>query len=231
MGAPPDEFNTAGQDWGIPPFVPWRLRAAGYQPFIDTVRAALRGVDALRIDHVMGLFRQYWVPVGRGAAEGGYVRYPAEELLAILCLEATRAGAFVVGEDLGTVEPEVRSALAARRIASTKVLYFEPDPPSAWPEGCLATLTTHDLPTAAAVFERSDGEEGIRERLCATAPDARTAEEVIEGAHAALLDSPARVRLLSADDLCASRRRPNLPGLNDYPSWRIRLPRPVDQIL
>lgn len=231
IGAPPDEFNTAGQDWGIPPFIPWRLRAAGYQPFIDTVRAALRGVDALRIDHAMGLFRQYWVPVGSGAAEGGYVRFPADELLAIICLEATRAGAFVIGEDLGTVEPEVRAALAERRIACTKVLYFESDPPAAWPEECLATITTHDLPTAAAVFDRVDGDESIRDRLVAMTPSATTADEAIEGAHAAMLGSPARLRLLSADDLCASRRRPNLPGRNDYPSWRIRLPFPADELL
>lgn len=231
MGAPPDAFNPAGQDWGIPPFIPWRLRAAGYRPFIDTVRAALRGVDALRIDHVMGLFRQYWVPVGAGPGEGAYVRFPAEELLAIICLEATRAGAFVVGEDLGTVEPEVRAALAMRRIAGTKVLYFETEPPAAWPETCLATVTTHDLPTAAAVFDGLDGDPSFRERLVATAPDADDAEAAIAGAHDALLASPARIRLLSADDLCASRIRPNLPGLNDHPSWRIRLPRPADRIL
>ncbi|HRE01771.1 MAG TPA: 4-alpha-glucanotransferase, partial [Ilumatobacteraceae bacterium] len=106
LGAPPDSFTPAGQTWGIPPFVPWRLREAGYRPFIDTIRACLQGVQALRIDHVIGLFRQFWIPVDATPADGAYVQFPADELLAIVCLEATRAGAFVIGEDLGTVEPD-----------------------------------------------------------------------------------------------------------------------------
>ena len=125
IGAPPDPFNPDGQSWGIPPFVPWRLRAALYQPFIDTMRAALRGMDGLRIDHVMGLFRQFWVPAGGEPRRRRVRAFPADELLAIMAIEATRAGAFVVGEDLGTVEADVHHALgdaasSARRCCGSR---------------------------------------------------------------------------------------------------------------
>ena len=113
VGAPPDEFAHEGQDWGTPPFIPGRLRAHGYQPFVETVRAGFRHAGGMRIDHVMGLFRLFWVPGGGTARAGAYVRYPTEDLLAILALESERARALVVGEDLGTVAPGVRERLAA----------------------------------------------------------------------------------------------------------------------
>jgi 4-alpha-glucanotransferase len=238
IGAPPDKFNTAGQEWGIPPFVPWKLRAAAYEPFIQTVRAALRGVSALRMDHVMGLFRQYWVPAGGSPTEGAYVRFPADELLAIICLEATRAGAFVVGEDLGTVELEVRDTLAARGIAGTKVLWFEEDPPATWPESALATVTTHDLPTVAGVWQRGEtgdpadaADDEVFRRLQAVAPAATTAAEAAAAANAVLLAASSRLRLVTTDDLAVAVEQPNLPGQNDHPNWRIRLPLPVSQLL
>lgn len=234
LGAPPDPFNVDGQDWGIPPFVPWRLRAAAYRPFIETIRAVFRGVQGLRVDHVMGLFRQFWIPVDSATGHtgpGAYVQFPADELLAILCLEATRAGVFVIGEDLGTVEPGVREMLAERRIVGTKVLWFEGEPPAAWPQQCLATITTHDLPTITGVFEGVDGDDEMRERLERVAPGALRATDAVEQAHAALLACPAAIRLLAADDLAGAVRRPNLPGTNDHPSWRIHLPVPVDRLL
>jgi 4-alpha-glucanotransferase len=235
IGAPPDKFNTAGQEWGIPPFVPWKLRAAAYEPFVQTVRASLRGVHALRMDHVMGLFRQYWVPAGGSPTDGAYVRFPAEELLAIICLEATRAGAFVVGEDLGTVEAQVRDMLDARGIAGTKVLWFEEDLPSLWPVDALATVTTHDLPTIAGVWGRGvtgdAADDEVRDRLLAVAPEATNAAEAAAAANAALIAGSSRLRLITTDDLAVAEEQPNLPGQNDHPNWKIRLPMPVGSLL
>ncbi|MEW2165727.1 4-alpha-glucanotransferase [Streptomyces sp. NPDC007084] len=158
VGAPPDAFNARGQDWGLPPWRPDRLAASGYAPYRRLLRALLRHAGALRIDHVMGLFRLWWVPQGQPPTEGSYVRYDAEAMLAILVLEASRAGTLVIGEDLGTVEPGVRETLQERGVLGTSVLWFERDwdgdgrplPPESWRADCLATATTHDLPSTAA---------------------------------------------------------------------------------
>ncbi|WP_030858056.1 4-alpha-glucanotransferase [Streptomyces sp. NRRL S-37] len=158
VGAPPDAFNARGQDWGLPPWRPDRLAASGYAPFRALLRGLFRYAGALRIDHVMGLFRLWWVPEGHPPTEGTYVRYDAEAMLAVLVLEASRAGAVVIGEDLGTVEPGVREALRERGVYGTSVLWFERDwdgdrrplPPDDWRADCLATATTHDLPPTAA---------------------------------------------------------------------------------
>ncbi|ELS53267.1 4-alpha-glucanotransferase [Streptomyces viridochromogenes] len=158
VGAPPDAFNARGQDWGLPPWRPDRLAASGYEPYRRLLRALFRYAGALRIDHVMGLFRLWWVPQGQAPTAGTYVRYDAEAMLAILVLEASRAGAVVIGEDLGTVEPGVRERLRSRGVLGTSVLWFERDwdgdgrplPPESWRADCLATATTHDLPPTAA---------------------------------------------------------------------------------
>ncbi|MGX4692202.1 4-alpha-glucanotransferase [Streptomyces sp. JNUCC 63] len=171
VGAPPDAFNARGQDWGLPPWRPDRLAASGYAPFRRLLRALFRYAGALRIDHVMGLFRLWWVPRGRPPTEGAYVRYDAEAMLATLVLEASRADSVVIGEDLGTVEPGVREALDRRGVLGTSVLWFERDwdgdgrplPPERWRADCLATATTHDLPSTAA---RLTGEHvELRHRL------------------------------------------------------------------
>jgi 4-alpha-glucanotransferase len=171
VGAPPDAFNARGQDWGLPPWRPDRLAASGYEPYRRLLRALFRYAGALRIDHVMGLFRLWWVPQGHPPTDGTYVRYDAEAMLAILVLEAARAGAVVIGEDLGTVEPGVRERLRERGVLGTSVLWFERDwegdgqplPPEAWRADCLATATTHDLPSTAA---RLTGEHvELRDRL------------------------------------------------------------------
>ncbi|MEU9119452.1 4-alpha-glucanotransferase [Streptomyces sp. NPDC048506] len=127
IGAPPDAFNSRGQDWGLPPWRPDALAATGYAPYRELLRGLLRHAGALRIDHVMGLFRLWWVPEGRPPTEGAYVRYDGEAMLSVLALEAHRAGAAVIGEDLGTVEPGVRDALAERGVLGTSVLWFERD--------------------------------------------------------------------------------------------------------
>ncbi|MFJ3790727.1 4-alpha-glucanotransferase [Kitasatospora sp. NPDC090091] len=171
VGAPPDAFNAHGQDWGLPPWRPDALAAAGYAPYAELLRSAARHAGAIRIDHVMGLFRLWWVPAGHAATEGAYVRYDAEAMLGVLALEAHRAGTAVIGEDLGTVEPGVREELAVRGILGTSVLWFERDwqakgeilAPERWRPGSLATLTTHDLPSTAA---RLSGEHvELRHRL------------------------------------------------------------------
>ncbi|HKO34563.1 MAG TPA: 4-alpha-glucanotransferase, partial [Candidatus Limnocylindria bacterium] len=156
LGAPPDVFNPAGQRWGIPPFVPARLRLAGYRPFIDTIRAAMAHGGGLRIDHVLGLFRQWWVPDGADPGDGAYVSQPTDELLAVLAIEAERAGAVVIGEDLGTVAPGVRRRLASANVLSTRLALFEPRPPRGWPRKAMAGITTHDLPTVAGTWTGAD---------------------------------------------------------------------------
>ncbi|HXT59566.1 MAG TPA: 4-alpha-glucanotransferase, partial [Pirellulales bacterium] len=156
VGAPPDMFNTLGQDWGLPPFIPHKLRQAGYRPFVETIRATLRHAGGLRIDHVMGLFRLYWIPQGMGAQHGAFVRYRPEELLAIVALESQRAEAFVVGEDLGTVEPGVRERMAEHGLLSYRVLWMEEGPPQEYPELAMVAVTTHDLPTIAGLESGRD---------------------------------------------------------------------------
>jgi 4-alpha-glucanotransferase len=155
VGAPPDAFNQVGQDWSQPPWRPDRLAEEGYAPYRDMLRTVLRHCGGVRVDHVLGLFRLWWVPAGMPASAGTYVRFDHDALVGILALEAWRAGALVVGEDLGTVEPWVRDYLAERGLLGTSILWFErddrgsPRPPETWRELCLAAVTTHDLPPTA----------------------------------------------------------------------------------
>jgi 4-alpha-glucanotransferase len=157
VGAPPDPFSDAGQNWGQPPWRPDRLAALAYAPLREMIAAVLRHAGGLRVDHIIGLFRLWWIPAGMSATHGTYVRYDHDATIGILALEAYRAGAVVVGEDLGTVEPWVRDYLRERGILGTSVLWFEYDPdagraplpPDRWREYCLASVTTHDLPPTA----------------------------------------------------------------------------------
>jgi 4-alpha-glucanotransferase len=161
VGAPPDAYAQTGQDWQQPPWRPDRLAELGYQPLRDLVRGALRHSGGLRIDHIIGLFRLWWIPSGAGPKDGTYVRYDHDAAIGIVMLEAARAGAVAVGEDLGTVEPWVRDYLRERGVLGTSVLWFEADydggggplPPERWREYCLASVTTHDLPPTAGYLE------------------------------------------------------------------------------
>ena len=157
VGAPPDAYAQTGQDWDQPPLRPDRLAELGYAPLRELIANTLRHAGGLRVDHVIGLFRLWWIPAGAGATEGTYVRYDHDASIGILALEAARAGAVLVGEDLGTVEPWVRDYLRERGILGTSVLWFEfdydggggPLAPERWREYCLASVTTHDLPPTA----------------------------------------------------------------------------------
>ncbi len=248
VGAPPDEFNTLGQDWGLPPWDPWRLRADAYEPFVQTVRAGLRHAEGLRFDHVMGLFRLFWIPTGASAGEGTFVRYPYWDLLNILALEAERAGAYVVGEDLGTVEDHVRRELRERRVLSYKLLWFEDAKPQDWDGQALGAVTTHDLPTVTGVWSGADldaqrdlglepneaGSKAMRDRLedWTGADAAAPAAEVTAAAYALLGEAPCAVLTVSLDDLAGVEERPNMPGtVDEWPNWRIGLPVPIEELM
>jgi 4-alpha-glucanotransferase len=247
VGAPPDEFSAQGQNWGLPPFDPWRLRTAGYRPFVETIRATLGHAGGLRLDHVMGLFRLWWVPEGASAAEGAYVRYPARDLLDIVALECHRAGAYAVGEDLGTVEDSVRAELAERRVLSYRLVWFEDDPPARFPAQALAAVTTHDLPTVAGVWTGVDlanqkaigmepNEEAslaLRRRLAdlVALDDDAPVDEVVTATYAALADAPSMLLTAALDDALGVEERPNMPGTVDqWPNWRIALPLSLEEI-
>ncbi len=162
VGAPPDALGPKGQDWGLPAFVPRKLAERGYEPFARTLRSGMAHAGGLRVDHVMGLFRLFWIPRGTTPAQGTYVRYPADDLLGVLALESAAAQALVVGEDLGTVEPGVRERLAAEGVLSYRLAWFERGPDDGrrraadYPRLALAATTTHDLPTVAGFFSGTD---------------------------------------------------------------------------
>jgi 4-alpha-glucanotransferase len=248
VGAPPDLFNQAGQDWGSPPLTPWRLRAAEYQPFIESVRATMAGAGGIRIDHVMGLFRLWWVPAGVGPADGAYVRYPSEEMLDIVALESHRARAIVVGEDLGTVEPGVREALDAHDILSYRLLWFEQDDPEEWPAKSMAAVTTHDLPTVAGLWSGADvteqaryldvpraelerGRDELLGRLkSADLPSSAPPAQAVEAAHRLLARAPSVLLAATLEDAVAEEQRPNLPGVVERPNWCLSLPVTVEDL-
>ena len=159
LGAPPDPFNQQGQDWGMPPWHPSRLAHQDYAPLRELAAGLLRHAGGVRIDHVLGMFRSWWVPEGDRPSEGTYVRYDADAMLDAVTGEAARVGAVVVGEDLGTTPKSVHDKLAEHGVLGTSVLWFERDeaargepgplrPPRRWREAAMASITTHDLPTA-----------------------------------------------------------------------------------
>jgi 4-alpha-glucanotransferase len=247
VGAPPDEFSASGQDWGLTPFIPFKLRAAGYRPFVETIRGMLAHAGGLRIDHVMGLFRLFWIPRALGAKRGAYVRSRSDELLAIVALESQRAKAFIVGEDLGTVEDGVRETLAKQRMLSYRLMYFEPVPPQELPELALSSVTTHDLATLAGLWSGSDvkdqqsigltvnesGMKSLRDRIAKLGdlPDDAPTPLAIEKTYAALAAAPSRVLLATLDDALAVPERPNMPGtVSEWPNWSLALPQTLEEI-
>lgn len=269
IGAPPDAFNQRGQNWSLAPWHPGRLAEAGYRPFRDMLRAQLRHAGGLRIDHVAGLWRLWWIPEGDAPDHGTYVHYDAEAMLAVLALEAHRAGAMVIGEDLGTVPDEVSEALHEQNMLGCAVAWFQrgdPDrtgaepllAPRKWPEQAAATVSTHDLPTAAgfvtgehvrvrAELDQLGGQPALEwarageERaeflallraeglLNSSEPDT---DEIIAALHALLARTPCLLLLASPYDVIGETRQPNLPGtVDEYPNWRIPLPWNVHRLV
>ncbi|MBB2936254.1 4-alpha-glucanotransferase [Amycolatopsis bartoniae] len=259
VGAPPDAFSQQGQDWNLPPWRPDRLAELGYAPFRDVLRGVLQYADGVRIDHVAGLWRLWWIPPGEPPSRGTYVHYDAEAMMGILALEAHRANAVVVGEDLGTVEPEVTETMHERGMLSSAVLWFQRDydtpghpfvPPGKWDSESMASITTHDLPTVAGWLTsehvRVRAELGLldgpAEREYESAAEEREAltnflaeqgiphEDMVAALHTLLASAASRLLLTAPADVVGERRQPNLPGTVDqYPNWRLPLPVTVDE--
>jgi 4-alpha-glucanotransferase len=247
VGAPPDQFNADGQNWCLPPFIPHRLKQAAFRPFIQTIRAALRHAGGLRIDHVMGLFRLFWIPDNFPADQGAYVRYPADEMLAVVAVESHRAGAWIAGEDLGTVEPLVRQRLHENRMLAYRLMWFEDGPPREYPILSMAAITTHDLPTVAGLWSGADfaaqqqiglrpsreGYEQLRRRLqqATGLSDGARPQEAVQRAYEAIAAAPSAVLVANLEDVAGVEERPNMPGtIDQWPNWSIALPAPLEQI-
>lgn len=252
VGAPPDAFNQRGQDWQQPPWHPRRLAECEYAPFVELVRGVLRHAGALRVDHVLGMFRLWWVPQGHEPSSGAYVRYDADALLAVLALEASRAGAALVGEDLGVVPPEASRALAERGILGTTVLAFEtvdgrPRPPEQFRAESLGAVVTHDMPPVAAWLTGAQvelrAELGLltrpveQERAAAARErdgwlelarqrglDTSSTEAATLALHELLAEAPCRLRVAQLVDAVGDVALQNQPGtVEEYPNWRQRL--------
>jgi 4-alpha-glucanotransferase len=214
VGAPPDAYAAEGQDWGFPPLHPRRLADGDFAFVRALLGGALRHAGALRIDHVLGFFRQWWVPEGRPARDGAYVRFPARALLRVAARESRRAGALLIGEDLGTVPPQVAPTLARFAVLSSRVLLFERErdgrfkPASRWSRRALATANTHDLPTLRAWLGGHD--LALRAQLgLLRGGTARTAAETERAA-----DRDALRRRLVRDGHLAR----DVPA-DDWPAW------------
>jgi 4-alpha-glucanotransferase len=260
VGAPPDPLAPAGQDWKFAPLHPGAVREDGYAYVRASLRHHLDVAGMLRIDHVMALHRLFWIPRGMPPSDGVYVRYPAEELYAVLILEAHRSDGVVVGEDLGTVPTSVRNAMQRHGLWRTYVLPFEIDqhrglrPPS---EQSVAALNTHDTPTFAAFWNGADvahreqlglvdatgaqRDRLIRSAVRDTLERALRGEGHIRGDGArAALDaclaylggSAARCVLFSLEDLWLETDPQNVPGTRDeYPNWRRRMRYDLDEAM
>jgi 4-alpha-glucanotransferase len=257
VGAPPDAFNQRGQDWGLPPMHPKALAAAGYRPLADLIDANLALGGGLRIDHVMGLSRLWWIPAGAPPTQGAYVYYDAEGTLGTLTAAASATGAVVIGEDLGTVEPWLRDALAARGVLGTMMLWFErgwsdePLAPQWWRKNSLVTVSTHDLPPAAAFLsgsqvtdrvalglltrseaeEREEADRTVNDWIGALVsegllpPDKRpSADEFTVALYGYLAKTPALLIAVNLAEAAGETRSQNMPGtFAEYPNWKLPL--------
>ena len=207
IGAPPDEYSATGQNWGLAPLNPRALREDAYRYWIRLVRASMRHAGALRIDHAVGLFRQFWIPEGMHGMEGAYVRFPADDLLGILALEARRHGALVVGEDLGTVPEDVPPTLHERGVLSSRVFYFEREgdafrAAAEYEPAALVTANTHDMPTLAGFWCGRDVDVRREVGIIESDEDAEEQRRARAGERRAVLER------LAADGALAEAREP-----------------------
>lgn len=250
IGAPPDPLGPEGQSWGITALDPFAMARTGFQPFIETIRAALAHAGGIRIDHALGLERLWVVPEGAPADQGAYLTMPGEHLRRIVAIEAHRAGAIVIAEDLGTVPPGFRDTLAARGMLGMRVLPFERDEegaftsPAGWDAGAVAMTGTHDTPTLTGWWTGRD--IAWRRRLGSVADDAddaRAAERAsmwaavgggegdpppeppLDTILEAVADAPTPLLIVPMEDLLGLEEAPNIPGtIDEHPNWRRRMP-------
>ena len=228
LGAPPDPFSRDGQVWNLPPFNPIALGQAGYKPFVKIMRANMRHAGVLRIDHVLGFARQFWVPRGASGADGAYVSMPQSELIALTALESELAKCAVIGEDLGTVPDGLRGSLAEAKILSYRVLWFEQDearflPPENYPPNAVACISSHDLAPfkgwqeTASAFDVAKLQRALAEAGVDTG-------DLLADAHAYVAKTPCTVMFVQADDLSLETEPLNVPGTDrERPNWRRRL--------
>jgi glycogen operon protein len=235
IGSPPDPFARDGQVWNLPPFNPLALAKAGYEPFAEILRANMRHAKVLRIDHILGLRRQFWVPRGASGADGAYITMPLERLLAITSAESMRAKCLVVGEDLGTVPDGLRERLSQANILSYRVLWFEQDearfqPPESYPQGAAVCLSSHDLAPFKG-WRESAGQRDIAKLESAVAAAGVNTGDLLADAHAFVAKTPCAVMLVQADDLSEETEPLNVPGTDtERPNWRRRLSVAVEEI-
>ena len=239
VGAPPDDFFLGGQDWGLAPLHPQRLRETGHAYPIACVRELVRHAAAARIDHVMGLHRTYWVPHGLAATDGVYVRSPARELYAVLCIESHRHRTRLVGEDLGTVPDEVRRTMSARGLLRTFVLQAElgagSDPLDRVPSAAMVGMNTHDMATFAGFWDADADADRQRETLRAAVARrghaAADGPQVLDGCLQELAASEARALLVTLEDMWWEGERQNVPGTTtEHPNWRRRARYAVEEL-
>jgi glycogen operon protein len=235
LGAPPDPFARDGQIWNLPPFNPHALAKARFEPFSDILRANMRHASVLRIDHILGFARQFWVPRGASGADGAYVAAPTDALIALTAIESQRARCLVIGEDLGTVPEGLRHKLAAANILSYRVLWFEQDsdrfhPPEAYPRLAAACLSSHDLKPFQGWRETGDAAE-LRRLERALAEAGLGSGDLMTDAHAFLARTPSALMLVQADDLAGETEPLNVPGTDkERPNWRRRLSVDIDEL-
>jgi 4-alpha-glucanotransferase len=256
-GAPPDALFTGGQDWGFRPPDPDAQRRSGHRYFIDSLRHHMRHAKMLRMDHVMSLYRLYWIPRGESAMNGAYVRYPVDEMFAVIALESTRHETAVVGEDLGTVPREIREQMEAHRVMRMYVLQYETspdarDPVTPVPRDVVASINTHDMPTfrgfvigselkdqldLALVDEaryRSDvdARNTLIQRLAHRFGDTETTQQLMQRILEYLSDSDARAVLVNLEDLWLEEEPQNVPGTNtERPNWKRRAKLSLDELM